>query len=140
MTEYDNYYIHELQYRKSVRKFCPKTDILNIRASVRNKFIDYYMQENLQHLIREQTEEKKYLDDIDKFATIIDPLFEKKKYEYFEHMNKQIASLAPTIERTQTLIKEKDVILAELEIVNDKLIKVEVMFAHYLVYMVRRTS
>lgn len=105
MTEYDNYYIQEiLNYRKPVRKFCPKTDILNIRASVRKKFIDYYMQENLQQLMRQQAEEKKYLDDIDKFATICEPLFHRKKYEYFTQMNKQIAALAPNVELTLVMI------------------------------------
>lgn len=138
ITEFDSFYIHELNYRKPVRKFCPKTDILKIRASVRKKFIDYYIQENLNHLQRKQAEEKKYLDDVDKLEGICKPLFDKKKFEYFEQMNRTIDSLAPSLAKTEELEKTKNEILAELEVVNNKLIIVEILFAHYLNFMVRK--
>lgn len=139
ITEFDSFYIHELNYRKPIRKFCPKTDIIKIRNSVRKKFIDYYIQENLNHLQRKQTEEKKYLDDVDKLRRICEPLFDKKKFEYFQHMNKTIASLAPSLTKTEELEKVKAEIVAELEVVNNKLIVVEILFAHYLNFMVRNS-
>lgn len=136
ITEFDNYYIHELRNRKSIRKFCPKTDIINLRNSMRKKFIDFYMQENLQHLMNKQAKEKKYLDDIDKFATICKPLFQNRKHEYFQHMTAQIESVAPAIEETERLISEKDQVLLEFENVNDKVIAIEIQFEYFMNFMV----
>uniref|UniRef100_A0A336LMF2 CSON014312 protein n=1 Tax=Culicoides sonorensis TaxID=179676 RepID=A0A336LMF2_CULSO len=135
ITEFDNFYIHELRHHKSIRKFCPKSDIINLRNSMRKKFVDFYMQENLQHLMHKQAKEKKYLDDIDRFATICKPLFQKRKYEYFQHMTQQIESVAPAIEQTQKLMNEKDSAMMEFENVNDKVIAIEIKFEHFMSFM-----
>lgn len=136
ITEFDNYYIHELRHRKSIRKFCPKTDIINLRNSMRKKFVDLYMQENLQHLMHKQAKERKYLDNIDKFAMICKPLFDKRKYEYFRHMTEQIEAVAPAKEETGLLIQEKEQVLLEFESVNDKVIAIETQFEQFMYFMV----
>lgn len=103
---------------------------------MRKKFVDFYMQENLQHLMNKQAKEKKYLDDIDKFAIICKPLFQKRKYEYFEHMTKEIESVAPAIQETEKLMRDKEEVLLEYEKVNDKVIAIEIQFEHFMNFMV----
>lgn len=94
------------------------------------------MQENLQHLMYKQAAERKFLDDVDKFATICEPLFQKRKFEYFQNMIEKIESVVPTEEKTQILMEEKDVVVLDFEHINDKVISIELQFGHYLAFMV----
>lgn len=86
--------------------------------------------------MNKQAKERKYLDDIDKFATICKPLFQKRKFEYFQHMTEQIESVAPAIQETERLMCEKDQVLLEFENVNDKVIAIEIQFEHFMNFMV----
>uniref|UniRef100_A0A8W7PBG0 Uncharacterized protein n=1 Tax=Anopheles coluzzii TaxID=1518534 RepID=A0A8W7PBG0_ANOCL len=69
-TEWDNYYIHELRYRPRVRKFCPKTDILNMRDQRRKVFLKYFIEENLLQRRARQSLERQYANWIKNFCKV----------------------------------------------------------------------
>ncbi|XP_058447607.1 uncharacterized protein LOC131427993 [Malaya genurostris] len=83
-TEWDNYYIHELRYRPRVRKFCPKTDILNIRDQRRKKFLQYYIAENLLKIRERQLLEKKFAKWIKDFCKETTPLFKTWRNDAYD--------------------------------------------------------
>ncbi|XP_035777910.1 uncharacterized protein LOC118459012 [Anopheles albimanus] len=97
-TEWDNYYIHELRYRPRIRKFCPKTDILNIREQRRKVFLQYFIEENLLQRRARQSLERRYANWIKNFCTRIRPLFKVWKEEAY---SKLVAATDQEKEATQ---------------------------------------
>uniref|UniRef100_A0A182MRY9 Uncharacterized protein n=1 Tax=Anopheles culicifacies TaxID=139723 RepID=A0A182MRY9_9DIPT len=85
-TEWDNYYIHELRYRPRVRKFCPKTDILNMRDQRRKVFLQYFIEENLLQRRARQSLERQYANWIKNFCKRIRPLFKVWKEEAYSKL------------------------------------------------------
>uniref|UniRef100_A0A182T3D8 Uncharacterized protein n=1 Tax=Anopheles maculatus TaxID=74869 RepID=A0A182T3D8_9DIPT len=97
-TEWDNYYIHELRYRPRVRKFCPKTDILNMRDQRRKVFLQYFIEENLLQRRARQSLERQYANWIKNFCKRIRPLFKVWKEEAY---SKLVAATDQEKEATQ---------------------------------------
>ncbi|XP_053697764.1 uncharacterized protein LOC128744635 [Sabethes cyaneus] len=85
-TEWDNYYIHELRYRPRVRKFCPKTDILNIRDQRRKTFLQYYIAENLLKIRERRLLERKFARWIRGFCKQTKPLFQVWKDDAYNRV------------------------------------------------------
>uniref|UniRef100_A0A182P5S6 DUF4200 domain-containing protein n=1 Tax=Anopheles epiroticus TaxID=199890 RepID=A0A182P5S6_9DIPT len=101
-TEWDNYYIHELRYRPRVRKFCPKTDILNMRDQRRKVFLKYFIEENLLQRRARQTLERQYANWIKNFCKRIRPLFKVWKEEAY---SKLVAAIDQEKEATQETVR-----------------------------------
>jgi hypothetical protein len=70
VTEWDSSYINEIRYRPGVKKFCVKTDIIEIREMVRKKFFLYFMQENLENLFATQEIESEMINKTTKFIKV----------------------------------------------------------------------
>ncbi|XP_050078972.1 uncharacterized protein LOC126565806 [Anopheles maculipalpis] len=101
-TEWDNYYIHELRYRPRVRKFCPKTDILNMRDQRRKVFLQYFIEENLLQRRARQSLERQYANWIKNFCKRIHPLFKVWKEEAY---SKLVAATDQEKEATQESVR-----------------------------------
>uniref|UniRef100_A0A182UVI6 Uncharacterized protein n=1 Tax=Anopheles merus TaxID=30066 RepID=A0A182UVI6_ANOME len=101
-TEWDNYYIHELRYRPRVRKFCPKTDILNMRDQRRKVFLKYFIEENLLQRRARQSLERQYANWIKNFCKRIRPLFKVWKEEAY---SKLVAAIDQEKEATQETVR-----------------------------------
>ncbi|XP_035906981.1 uncharacterized protein LOC118509865 [Anopheles stephensi] len=101
-TEWDNYYIHELRYRPRVRKFCPKTDILNMRDQRRKVFLQYFIEENLLQRRARQSLERQYANWIKNFCKRIRPQFKVWKEEAY---SKLVAATDQEKEATQESVR-----------------------------------
>ncbi|XP_058060514.1 uncharacterized protein LOC131211161 [Anopheles bellator] len=97
-TEWDNYYVHELRYRPRIRKFCPKTDILNMREQRRKVFLQYFIEENLLQRRARQSLERRYVNWIKNFCKRIRPQFKVWKEEAY---SKLVAATDQEKEATQ---------------------------------------
>ncbi|XP_053665487.1 uncharacterized protein LOC128714636 [Anopheles marshallii] len=106
-TEWDNYYIHELRYRPRVRKFCPKTDILNMRDQRRKVFLQYFIEENLLQRRARQSLERQYANWIKNFCKRIRPLFKVWKEEAY---SKLVAATDREKEATQETVRLRTIL------------------------------
>lgn len=70
VTEWDDFYIHELRNRPHLRKFCVKTDILSLRDQTRDRFVIHYIEENILNLAKQEKKDKRELDNIDKYFNV----------------------------------------------------------------------
>lgn len=70
VTEWDSYYINEIRYRPTLKKFCVKSDIIQIREMVRKKFFLFFMQEDLMNLFATQEIENEMINKTTKFIKV----------------------------------------------------------------------
>jgi hypothetical protein len=70
VTEWDSYYINEIRHRPNLKKFCVKTDIIEIREMVRKKFFLFFMQEDLMNLFAKQEIENEMINKTTKFIKV----------------------------------------------------------------------
>lgn len=70
VTEWDASYINEIRYRPGLKKFCVKSDIIEIREMVRKKFFLFFMQENLENLFATQEIESEMINKTTKFIKV----------------------------------------------------------------------
>ncbi len=70
VTEWDSSYINEIRYRPRVKKFCVKSDIIEIREMVRKKFFLYFTQENLENLFATQEIESEMINKTVKLVKV----------------------------------------------------------------------
>uniref|UniRef100_A0A182VTE0 Uncharacterized protein n=1 Tax=Anopheles minimus TaxID=112268 RepID=A0A182VTE0_9DIPT len=106
-TEWDSYYIHELRYRPRVRKFCPKTDILNMRDQRRKVFLQYFIEENLLQRRARQSLERQYANWIKNFCKRIRPLFKVWKEEAY---SKLVAATGEEKEAMQETVRLRTIL------------------------------
>ncbi|XP_049279578.1 uncharacterized protein LOC125761983 [Anopheles funestus] len=106
-TEWDNYYIHELRYRPRVRKFCPKTDILNMRDQRRKVFLQHFIEENLLQRRARQSLERQYANWIKNFCKRIRPLFKVWKEEAY---SKLVAATDQEKQATQETVRLRTIL------------------------------
>uniref|UniRef100_A0A182J1Z9 Uncharacterized protein n=1 Tax=Anopheles atroparvus TaxID=41427 RepID=A0A182J1Z9_ANOAO len=128
-TEWDNYYIHELRYRPRTRKFCPKTDILNMRERRRKVFLQYFIEENLLQRRARQSLERRYANWIKNFCKRIRPLFKVWKEEAY---SKLVAATDQEKEATQETARLKGVLQArqnKMDSVTERILLLEERWA-----------
>ncbi|XP_055544407.1 uncharacterized protein LOC129729680 [Wyeomyia smithii] len=109
-TEWDNYYIHELRYRPRIRKFCPKTDILNIRDQRRKTFLRYYIAESLLKIRERNRLERKFAKWIRGFCKQTKPLFKKWKddaYNKVLEMSDREKAAQQETRRLQNILQDR---------------------------------
>lgn len=70
VTEWDEAYINEIRHRPRIKKFCVKSDIIEIREMVRKKFFLYFMEENLTNLFATQEIENEMINKTTKFIKV----------------------------------------------------------------------
>ncbi|XP_065075827.1 uncharacterized protein LOC135699474 [Ochlerotatus camptorhynchus] len=124
-TEWDNYYIHELRYRPKVRKFCPKTDILNMRDQRRKTFLQYYIAENLLKIRERQILEKKFAKWIKDFCKQTKPLFKVWKnnaYDKVLQMSDRAKEAQQESKRLRNVLQDRQ---NKIEAITEKILLLE---------------
>ncbi|XP_062703462.1 uncharacterized protein LOC109424235 [Aedes albopictus] len=124
-TEWDNYYIHELRYRPRMRKFCPKTDILNIREQRRKTFLQYYIAENLLKIREKQLLEKRFAKWIKDFCKQTKPLFKVWKdnaYDKVLEMSDREKEAQQESKRLRNVLQDRQ---NKIEAITEKILLME---------------
>ncbi|XP_055638707.1 uncharacterized protein LOC129776844 [Toxorhynchites rutilus septentrionalis] len=124
-TEWDNYYIHELRYRPRVRKFCPKTDVLNMRDQRRKTFLQYYIAENLLKVREKHLLERKFAQWIKNFCKETKPLFKvwkDKAYDKVLEMSDQAKQAQQDTLRLKNMLQDRQ---NKVEALTEKILLLE---------------
>ncbi|XP_058826464.1 uncharacterized protein LOC131686231 [Topomyia yanbarensis] len=124
-TEWDNYYIHELRYRPRVRKFCPKTDILNMRDQRRKTFLQYYIAENLLKIRERQRLEEKFANWIKDFCNEAKPLFKVWKddaYDKVLDVSERAKEAQQETKRLKNILKDRQ---NKVDVLTEKILLLE---------------
>ncbi|EAT39153.1 AAEL009019-PA [Aedes aegypti] len=124
-TEWDNYYIHELRYRPRMRKFCPKTDILNIREQRRKTFLQYYIAENLLKIREKQMLERKFAKWIKDFCKQTKPLFKvwkDKAYDKVLEMSDREKEAQQESKRLRNVLQDRQ---NKIQAITEKILLLE---------------
>lgn len=124
-TEWDSSYINEIRYRPTVKKFCVKTDIIQIREMVRKKFFLYFMQENLVNLFAKQEIENQMINKANRLVLLCEPQFKLLQDESFQKAKEKLEMVKPVTNRTIVLTKRLADLKDQLEMMMQTLMHSE---------------
>ncbi|XP_055691510.1 uncharacterized protein LOC129794691 [Lutzomyia longipalpis] len=124
-TEWDENFITDLQQRPPARKFCVKSDILELRNATRKIFSMYYTTENMLNLLEQQKAEEAAIEEVENFSNVCSDFLTNIKNDSYDRVIRKAQALKPLQEKTNVLKLQVEELKAELEFITESVLEEE---------------